>query len=95
MVLINTGERRPPSMPLTTLYLAKSSYTKSNSSAIKREDKERIKNRAIEAGIVEPAPMLALHNALVIAKILRFEFPSDEWYICFPSDFEAVLEISC
>lgn len=29
---------------------------------------------------MEPAPLLALHNALVIAKILRYEFPSDEWY---------------
>lgn len=52
-------------------------------SAIKKEDKERIKNRALEAGIVEPAPLLALHNALVIAKILRYEFPSDEWYAQF------------
>jgi hypothetical protein len=25
--------------------------------------------------------MLALHNALVIAKILRLEVPGDEWYI--------------
>lgn len=57
-----------------------SSEANSQSSAIKKEDKERIKNRALEAGIVEPAPLLALHNALVIAKILRYEFPSDEWY---------------
>ncbi|PCH02643.1 Armadillo-like helical [Penicillium occitanis (nom. inval.)] len=54
-------------------------WRKTASNAIKKEDKERIKNRALEAGIVEPAPLLALHNALVIAKILRYEFPSDEW----------------
>lgn len=48
-------------------------------SAIKAEEKEHIKTRALEAGIVEPAPLLALHNSLMIAKIMRFEFPHD-WY---------------
>lgn len=49
-------------------------------SAIKQEEKQHIKTRALEAGIVEPAPLLALHNSLMIAKIMRFEFPQD-WYV--------------
>jgi hypothetical protein len=49
-------------------------------SAIKAEEKNHIKTRALEAGIVEPAPLLALHNSLMIAKIMRFEFPQD-WYV--------------
>lgn len=48
-----------------------------SSSAIKKEEKERIKTRALQAGVVEPAPLLALHNALMIAKIMRYEFPQD------------------
>jgi hypothetical protein len=51
-----------------------------NESAIKPEEKNHIKTRALEAGIVEPAPLLALHNSLMIAKIMRFEFPQD-WYV--------------
>lgn len=47
------------------------------SSAIKPEEKQRIKLRALEAGVVEPERHLALHNALMIAKIVRYEFPSD------------------
>jgi hypothetical protein len=39
---------------------------------------------------VEPAALLALHNALVIAKILRYEFPSDEWYAFNTLRFEFV-----
>jgi hypothetical protein len=50
-----------------------------NESAIKPEEKLHIKYKAMEAGIVEPAPLLALHNSLMIAKIMRFEFPQ-EWY---------------
>jgi hypothetical protein len=49
-------------------------------SAIKPAEKLQIKTRALEAGIVEPAAHLALHNALLIAKVLRYEFPID-WYV--------------
>lgn len=49
-----------------------------NQSAIKPEEKLRIRSRALEAGAVEPDAKLALHNALMIAKIVRLEFPS-EW----------------
>lgn len=54
-------------------------WRKTAANAIKKEEKETIKTRALEAGIVEPAPLLALHNSLMIAKIMRYEFPHD-WY---------------
>ncbi|WEW58891.1 hypothetical protein PRK78_004359 [Emydomyces testavorans] len=53
-------------------------WRKTSPNALKSEVKQQIKNRALEAGVVEPAPHLALHNALMVAKILRYEFPS-EW----------------
>jgi hypothetical protein len=59
-------------------------WRKTATNAIKKEDKEQIKTRALQAGVVEPAPLLALHNALMIAKIMRFEFPQD-WYARVPS----------
>ena len=77
MALTNIGERQLQSR---SLHGHPFSDAKDEYSAIKKEDKEQIKNRALEAGIIEPAPLLALHNALVIAKILRYDFPSDEWY---------------
>ncbi|KAL4896681.1 armadillo-type protein [Aspergillus ambiguus] len=52
-------------------------WRKTATNAIKKEEKEQIKSRALQAGVVEPAPLLALHNALMIAKIMRFEFPQD------------------
>ena len=54
--------------------------TNKDNSAIKKEEKEQIKIRALQAGIMEPAPVLALQNALMIAKIMRYEFPND-WYV--------------
>ncbi|PKY04285.1 ARM repeat-containing protein [Aspergillus campestris IBT 28561] len=52
-------------------------WRKTATNAIKKDEKEQIKTRALQAGIVEPAPLLALHNALMIAKIMRQEFPHD------------------
>ena len=46
-------------------------------SAISKDEKAQIKTRALEAGIEEPARPLALQNALMVAKILRYEFPHD------------------
>nr|KMM70088.1 KapH [Coccidioides posadasii RMSCC 3488] len=53
-------------------------WRKTSPNALKPDVKQRIKSRALDAGLVEPAPLLALHNALMIAKILRYEFPT-EW----------------
>ncbi|KAE8152145.1 armadillo-type protein [Aspergillus avenaceus] len=52
-------------------------WRKTATNAIKKEEKEQIKCRALQAGVVEPAPLLALHNALMISKIMRYEFPQD------------------
>ncbi|KAJ5403372.1 hypothetical protein N7509_003243 [Penicillium cosmopolitanum] len=49
----------------------------SNNSAIEPDEKQKIKTRALDAGIVEPSRPLALQNALMIAKIMRYEFPQD------------------
>ncbi|KAK2875967.1 hypothetical protein FQN49_001488 [Arthroderma sp. PD_2] len=53
-------------------------WRKGADNGIKAEEKDRIKRRALEAGVAEPAPQLALQNALIISKILRAEFPL-EW----------------
>ncbi|KAJ5678871.1 hypothetical protein N7462_007115 [Penicillium macrosclerotiorum] len=52
-------------------------WRKTATNAIAKEEKIQIKTRALEAGVEEPARQLALQNALMIAKILRYEFPHD------------------
>jgi hypothetical protein len=52
-------------------------WRKTAKNAINKEEKEQIRSRAIPAGLNEPDPRLALQNAVVIAKITRFEFPHD------------------
>ncbi|KAL4961329.1 putative importin 11 [Aspergillus stella-maris] len=74
------------SVPLEARYLAiiqmkngiDKYWRKTAPNAIKKEEKENIKIRALQAGIVEPAPLLALHNAFVLSKIMRLEYPQ-EW----------------
>lgn len=46
-------------------------------SAVSKEDKTLIRSRLLESGVNEADQRLALQNALVIAKIVRFEFPHD------------------
>jgi hypothetical protein len=48
-------------------------------SAVSSEDKAVIRSRLLESGIEEYDHRLALQNALVIAKVSRFEYPQD-WY---------------
>jgi hypothetical protein len=60
--------------------------TDPHGSAIAKDEKDKIKTTAIQAGIAEPARPLALQNALMIAKILRYEFPQD-WYSLFQLGF--------
>lgn len=59
-------------------------WRKTATNAISKEEKILIRSRCLEAGINEPDRRLALQNALVIAKILRFEFPHD-WPDAFSS----------
>ena len=53
-------------------------WRKTASNAIKKDEKALIRSRCLEAGINEPDRRLALQNALVVAKIVRFEYPH-EW----------------
>lgn len=46
-------------------------------SAVSKEDKSEIRTRLIPSGLNEHDARLALQNALVIAKIVRFEYPAD------------------
>lgn len=48
-------------------------------SAVNKEDRSVIRSRLLESGIEEYDQRLALQNALVVAKIVRFEYPND-WY---------------
>ena len=52
-------------------------WRKGSVHSIGKDEKLRIRTRAIEAGIQEPSRSLALHNALMLAKIVRSEFPHD------------------
>ncbi|KAL4810745.1 armadillo-type protein [Aspergillus unguis] len=84
------------SVPLEARYLAiiqmkngiDKYWRKTAPNAIKKEEKEHIKVRALQAGVVEPAPLLALHNAFVLAKIMRLEYPQ-EW----PQGISAVIDL--
>lgn len=52
-------------------------WRKTSSHVIRKQEKLKIRTKAIEAGIREPVPQLGLHNALMLAKIVRYEFPHD------------------
>ena len=52
-------------------------WRKTATNAISKEEKALIRSRCLESGTNEPDRRLALQNALVVAKILRFEFPHD------------------
>ena len=56
-------------------------WRKTATNAIKREEKDHIRTRSIDTGIKEPNGRLALQNALMIAKIIRYEYPGD-WLVC-------------
>lgn len=42
-----------------------------------KEDKAKIRVRLLESAVNEADQRLALQNALVVAKIVRFEYPND------------------
>jgi hypothetical protein len=44
---------------------------------VHKEDKAVIRARLLESGVNEADQRLALQNAIVIAKIVRYEFPND------------------
>ena len=73
------------STPLETRYLCAIQvkngidkyWRKTASNAISKEEKSLIRSRCISAGIQEPDQRLALQNALVVAKIVRYDYPHD------------------
>lgn len=52
-------------------------WRKTATNAIKKDEKTLIRSRCLDAGYNEPDHRLALQNALVVAKIVRFEYPND------------------
>ncbi|OAK94196.1 ARM repeat-containing protein [Phaeosphaeriaceae sp. SRC1lsM3a] len=63
-------------------------WRKTASNAVTKEDKLAIRSRLLESAVNEADQRLALQNALVVAKIVRFEFPTD-W----PDLFQQLLQI--
>ncbi|PSK60542.1 hypothetical protein B9Z65_692 [Elsinoe australis] len=64
-------------------------WRKTATNAVNKDDKAVIRSRLISSGIEELDHRLALQNALVIAKIVRFEYPQD-WPEAISSTLEAV-----
>ena len=52
-------------------------WRKTAQKPISKEEKALIRSRCLELGVSEPDHRLALHNAIVISKIARFEYPHD------------------
>ena len=52
-------------------------WRKTASNAISKEEKDLIRSRCIDAGIRESDYRLALQNALVVAKVVRYDYPHD------------------
>ncbi|KAI5204179.1 ARM repeat-containing protein [Aureobasidium subglaciale] len=78
-VFINT------SLPFEVRYLAiiqlkngiEKYWRKTAANAVSPEDRAVIRSRLLESGIEENDHRLALQNAIVIAKVSRFEYPND------------------
>lgn len=54
-------------------------WRKAAANSIKKEEKAFIRTGCLASGIHEPDHRLALQNALMIAKIVRIDYPQD-WY---------------
>lgn len=52
-------------------------WRKTATNSIKNDEKIHIRSRCLDAGISEPDRRLVLQNALLISKIVRYEYPSD------------------
>lgn len=73
------------SLPLEVRYLAiiqlkngiEKYWRKTAANAVDKEDRTLIRSRLLESGVNEADARLALQNALLAAKIIRFEYPND------------------
>lgn len=54
-------------------------WRKTALNAISKEEKSLIRSRCAEGVLKEPDPRLALQAAIVVARIIRYEYPH-EWY---------------
>jgi hypothetical protein len=63
-------------------------WRKTATNAVSKEDKTQIRSRLLESAVNEADQRLALQNALVVAKIVRIEYPND-W----PQLFQELLDI--
>lgn len=73
----------PLPLPLTRTPTLLPPWVLTLHSAVRKEDKTTIRVRLLESAVNEADHRLALQNALVVAKIVRFEFPV-EWYVRVP-----------
>lgn len=63
-------------------------HTLTGISAVNKEDRNTIRVRLLESAVNEADNRLALQNALMVAKIVRFEYPND-WYLLLEISFMA------
>ncbi|KAF1955056.1 ARM repeat-containing protein [Byssothecium circinans] len=63
-------------------------WRKTATNAVTKEDKSQIRSRLLESAVNEADQRLALQNALVVAKVVRIEYPHD-W----PDLFHQILQI--
>ncbi|KAJ4351813.1 uncharacterized protein N0V89_007157 [Didymosphaeria variabile] len=63
-------------------------WRKTAQNAVSKEDKNIIRAHLLESAVNEADSRLALQNALMVAKIVRFEYPND-W----PNIFQQLIEI--
>ncbi|KAL9093045.1 MAG: hypothetical protein Q9165_004183, partial [Trypethelium subeluteriae] len=63
-------------------------WRKAATNAVNKEDREAVRVRLLPSGTREADRRLALQNALVIAKITKFEFPND-W----PDEVATIIEL--
>lgn len=52
-------------------------WRKTSQYPIRKPEKEKIRSKSIEIGVQEAKKHLALQNALMLAKVVRYEFPHD------------------
>ncbi|KAJ5894104.1 hypothetical protein N7495_005795 [Penicillium taxi] len=52
-------------------------WRKTAPNALPKDQKDKIKVTALQAGVLEPVSVLAVQNALLVAKIVRQEYPQD------------------
>lgn len=63
-------------------------WRRAAASSIKRDEKALIRSRCLESGFNEPDHRIALQNAVMIAKIVRIDYPQD-WYVDLtPEEYE-------